>query len=358
MTKISEIHGIPTGEFSGRGTEVNASGYVPYLSLTQGEMSIWLAAQRAKMLAQWYGADRPQYKAAADLLENALYSSLHGSGSYFGALPDALQPIARMITQAKRRIKPAAVGGIVSRRGAGIGAIIPAQERFKACLDDAKKQAGSNPVEFLKRESKCKTQFEKEKIINTNLVNMAPHMVYKNLPTGTTLPTDVVITRKLHRLGVEGIAGVANITDYQLVYQWVENGILQKNLQGGVGPFDSIQTAYALAPNADELLAKYIPYDIKKNKMNGPAIGIAPLLLAAIVTVITAAITAAFTYLSEIRKTEILAMSEAKGFGTPEFSAKQSDWLVSGTNPPTMAGISPMLLIGGAAALFLLTDEK
>ena len=42
---------------------------------------------------------------------------------------------------------------------------------------------------------------EKEKIINTNLVSMAPHMVYKNLPTGTTLPTDVVITRKLHRLG-------------------------------------------------------------------------------------------------------------------------------------------------------------
>lgn len=356
MTKISEIHGIPTGEFNERGAEVNTSGFVPYLSLTQGEMQIWLAAQKAKMLAQWYGKDRPQYAQAAQLLENALYSNLHGATNYFGALPDALQPIARLISTAKRRNRPASVGGIMARRGAGIGAIIPTTDRLKACIDDAKKQAGNNSIEFLKRQAECNKRFQKENIINNNLVNMAPHMVYKNLPANQALPTDVVITRKLHRLGVEGIAGVADITDYSLVYQWVENGILQKNLQGGVGPFDSVQTSYALSPNADALLAAYVPYNIKDNKMNG--IGIAPLVLAAIVTVVTAAITAAFTYLSEIRKTEILAMSEAKGFGTPEFSAKQSDWLLSGTNPPTTAGISPMLLIGGAAALFLLMDDK
>jgi len=355
MTKISEIHGIPTGEFNERGAEVNTSGFVPYLSLTQGEMQIWLAAQKAKMLAQWYGKDRPQYTQAAQLLENALYANLHGATNYFGALPDALQPIARLISTAKRRNRPASVGGIMARRGAGIGAIIPTQDRLKACIEYAKKQNINNDKKA-EEYRKCIKRFEKENIINANLVNMAPHMVYKNLPANQTLPTEVVITRKLHRLGVEGISGVADITDYSLVYQWVENGILQKNLQGGVGPFDSVQTSYALSPNADALLAAYVPYNIKDNKMNG--IGIAPLVLAAIVTVVTAAITAAFAYLSEIRKTEILAMSEAKGFGTPEFSAKQSDWMLSGTNPPTTAGISPMLLIGGAAALFLLMDDK
>lgn len=352
MTQISEIHGIPTGEFNERGAEVNTSGYVPYLSLTQGEMSLWLAAQRAKMLAQWYGKDRPQYEQAANLLENALVANLHGSGSYFGAMPDALQPFASLITQAKRRTRPASMGGIVARRGSGIGQIIPTENRLKACIEDAKKQA-TGIADYLLRQSACQKRYKKEVIINNNLVNMAPHMLYKNLPANATLPTDVVITRKFHRLGVEGIAGVADITDYKLVYQWIENGILQKNLQGGVGPLDSIQTSLSLAPNADELLAQYAT-----GKIAGPHVGIAPLVVAAIVTVVTTAIGAAFTFLTEIRKTEILAMSEAKGFGTPEFSAKKSDWELSGTNPPTTAGISPLLLIGGAAALFLLSDDK
>ncbi len=362
MTRIYEIHGvrqIPADEYAGRGAEVTASGYVPYLSLTQGEMKLWLAAQRAKILSQWYGSDAPQYAQAATMIENALHQGITGGVSFVGAIhDDYLQRVARIIQSASHANRPAASIGILARRGRGIGQIIPVQDRLQACYAEADKI-----TDALKRQlarAKCRRAADKETIINKNLVGMSPHMLYKSIPKGFRIPTAVETHRTLHRLGVEGIAGVGDITDYALVYEWIENGILQKNTQAGAGPIGSVQASFSLAPNADALIADWDKNWKSKSQtkwIRGARIGLDPVVGGIIIAVLSAAIKVAGDYLTEIRKTEILAMSEARGFGTPEFSANQDQWLGSDTTAAG-GGITPMLLFGGAAVLLLMSDNK
>jgi len=365
MTRISEIHGlhqIPADEYAGRGAMVKPNGYIPYLSLTQGEMKMWLAAQRAKLMADWYGSDAPQYRQAYQMLENALTSRMRGIPQYafMGSIPNELMAVAQLIRRAENQNRPASRGGFMARdKVAGVGQIIPYQDRQAACLAEANKI-----TDFLARTKakiKCNKLAQKEKIVNNNLVGMSPHMLYKSIPKGYPIPTAVETHRTLHRLGVEGIAGVGEITDYGLVYQWIENGILEKNTQGGAGLIGSVQSSFYLAPDPDAAWSKFLASSQgSKNKwISGHARIGDPVVVGIIVSIVTAAIAAAFQYLTDIRKTEILAMSEARGFGTPEYSANQSDWLVNANNPETAGGLSSTTMLAlGAAALLLLTADN
>lgn len=365
MTRISTIHGIGADEYSDRGANIAIPDYVPYLSLTTGEMELYLAAQKAKALAQWYGNDAPQYAEAATMLQNALHAGVHGGYKFVGAVPDTLQNVARLIKKAEAQRRPASKAIFYRPNGAikGIGqTIIPYADREAACLKLAK-----TPAQALE----CKKQYDIEKTVNDKMEPMAHHMLYKSLPSNYTLPTEVIVHRGYHRLGVEGIANVGKLTNYDLMYQWVETAILIKNAGKGVGPLGSLQSSFSLAPDPDQAWAEFLAkqgatptgnnpkYDKMNPKINGAHVGIAPALIAALVTIISGAIGAAFSFLTEIRKTEILAMSEARGFGTPEFSAAQSQWLLGPGNQPGTAGMSNTmwLLLAAGAGLYFLTDN-
>lgn len=361
MTRISTIHGIGADEYEGRAAMVTREPYVPYLSLTKGEMELYLAAQRARIMAQWYGNDAPQYGEALKMIDNALHEGVHGGIKWIGAVPDYLQSVAQMIRQAERQSQPASralffrPGGVMN----GIGqTIIPYADREQACLKLAK-----TPAQHLA----CAKQYDIEKVINDKMTPMAHHMVYKSLPANYALPTEVIVHRGYHRLGVEGISNVGKITDYALMYNWVETAILIKNASGGAGPIGSMQTSFYLAPDPDAAWAAfntgktYTKSQKTSGDIHGPHIGIAPLVLAAIVTIISGAIGAAFNFLTEVRKTEILAMSEARGFGTPEFSANQKQWLLGPKNPAATDGTgldsTTLLLLAAGAGLLLMNEN-
>jgi len=357
MTRISEVHGIkaiPADEYADRGREVKPTGYVPYLSLTTGEMLLQLARQRAEILAQWYGSDAPQYQQAADMLTKALQTGIHAGGAVsVGAIPDTLQNVARLISNAKNRTAPASAS-IFARTDAmkGIGAIIPAEQRRFDCLKAAK-----HPADI----AKCEKAFAIENTINKYLDGTAHHLLYKSIPTGYTIPQEVAIKRNGHRLGVEGMAQIGRINDYDLMYQWVENGILATNAAGKVGPIGSVESSLYLAPDPDAAWAKFkSTYPNSYNKwtgMNGPHIGIAPAILAGLVALLNAAIALAAKMLTDLQKVDFKALVEARGFGTPQFSGNQNDWLNNGNNPNVNIGNNDLimlaLLAGGA---YLLAD--
>ena len=77
MTKISYIAGIGANEYKDRGNNVSAQQFVPYLSLTRGEMLLLLAAQRAKIYADFYPEEK-QFQKGVSLLYNALNSGISG----------------------------------------------------------------------------------------------------------------------------------------------------------------------------------------------------------------------------------------------------------------------------------------
>lgn len=375
MTRISTIHGIPQDEYAGRGAMVQPSGYIPYLSLTQGEMELYLAAQRAKIRAEWYGSDAPQYAQAYRMIENALHAGVHGGIRWIHAVPDYLQDVAQYIKRAEMLTRPASRALFYRPAGMnGIG-VIPIEQRRNECVKAAteKYKKAKDQVKAIK---KCQENFEIEKILNSGVEKSSHHVIYKQLPAGYTVPNMVANKQLYHKTGVEGMALAGEIQP-ALMYGWTETGVLLKNAQSAsVGPIGSIQSSVLLAPNpgaswanlANWANSKLTDKQLKTLGING--IGVVPVVppvdpvTAAlnIAGIIGAALLAASTLLKELRSAKAYAMNEAQGFGTSAFQANQSDWLTGAGNPDTVISgglnTTTLLLLAGAAALLLLPDEN
>jgi hypothetical protein len=372
MTRISTIHGIGADEYAGRAAMVTSQGYIPYLSLTVGEMELYLAAQRARIMAQWYGNDGPKYREAVTMIDNALHTGVHNGINWINAVPNELQGVAQMITQARRQTQPASralfhrPGGVVR----GIGEIIPVQQRFDACMLYAVSANSSN--ERNRRIKQCKENFEVEKILNGALEKSSHHVIYKQIPGGYTVPSMVANKELYHKTGVEGLASAGEIVP-SLMYGWTEVGVLARNAQSAqIGPIGSVQSSVLLAPDPEASWANLSTWangqDPKKIKMLGiKGIGVVPIIPPVdpvtaglnIVIAIAGALTVAATLLKELRSAKAYAMNEAQGFGTSAFQANPNDWLNGAGNPNVTPGaINPMWLLAGGAALFLLMDDK
>ncbi len=341
MTRISEVHGIRSDEYRDRGKNVAPIGYVPYLSFSVGEMRLQLAAQRVKVLAQYYGKDAPEYAQAYNMLESALTAGVH-SGAYFrGPVPDALQNTARLIRQAQYQTAPAASGSFMGRKSllSGIGAIIPSQQRLLECVKAAK----NKPAEV----ALCYRKFNIEEIMNRYMDSASPHMLYlKMFEYG--VPQAVVTRAVLHKNAVAGLGTVAKLSQPNLMAEWVENGILAANTSGGVGPFGSTRAAFYLSDDPQKYLSEF--------KISGAHIGIEP-ITTALVGLLVAAIGLASKWLTDLQKVDFRALAGVQGFGTGPFSASKENWNLGPQNEIS-TGIDTTTLLFLAGGAYLLATEK
>lgn len=359
MTRISEIHGIkgniPADEYNGRAALIAGTGYVPYLSLTKGEMELYLAAQRAKVRAQWYGSDDPRYQEAFQMIENALHQGVHGGVKFMGAVPDYLQNVARMITKAQKETTPASKSLYFRQAGvSGIGqTVIPIEERRAACVKEAMKLG--KPGDRIRAIKECERIFQVEKIFNDRIESAGHHVLYHRIDQKFQMPDRVYTKLLLQISGVQGMAGAATI-DNSLMASWVDTGILKKNAAtSSIGPIDSLKSSFELSDDPQMWADKYAArFKNKKDKTGG--IGLGPLGVA-LIPVIVAALTAAVKLAENLLQQNVLI--KAQGFGTDAYSANQYDWKVGADNPETSGGLdtNTLLLAGGAAALFLLLGD-
>lgn len=333
-TAIYSIHGqVPRDEYPDRGQLVprHDLGYIPYLSLTQGEMRLMLLREQARIYAAAF-PDLPQYRQAVSMLGNALNAGVSRGVSFVGALDgDVLQQVAREINKAVKNQRPASRAGFMGREsiGTGIGDI-PVSDRLAECLKKA-----NSPTE----RAKCFSSAKIEEILNGGITKSGHHLLYKNLGPGDNLPTEVVVKKNNHQLGVEGMAVVGSISDAKLMYQWVETAILNRNASAQyVGPYSSRQASFMLG-----------------GKEGIGVIGVAT--ITAITTLVSAALGGALALLKELRSQKAYAMIEAKGFATDANSAKTEDWpgdVPAGEESGTGNGL---LLLGAAAAGLLLLSK-
>lgn len=331
MTDIRSIHGIPANELPNRGSMFGGTKtYIPYLSMTRGEMRLALMLQQAQVYAAAY-PENPEYRRGVSLLSNALNAGVSRGVSFVGALEgDFLQNVAAEISRASKMQLPASKQGFLGRESLGhgihIGApLIPYMDRLSECM----KKAAGKPIEV----AKCVTRAKIEQILNGGIDKSGHHMLYKNLKGSDNVPTEVTTKKIFQKSGVEGLA-IAGTIDPSLMYDWVETAILQKNATGGVGPIGSRDTSFALGDR--------------------PAIG-SVILITAITGLVVGALKGAAELLKQLRSEKSYAMAEAKGFGTSSISADTEDW-TNGTATP--GDNSNMLLIGGAAlAAYLLTQD-
>jgi len=381
MTRISTIHGIPFNEFADRSANVaTAKEFFPYLSMTAGELELSLLRQRAQIFRQ-FAPEMGIYSEAVRMIDRALNEGPAGV-NYVGVVPDELQPLAKILTQATHNNKPASRAGFFGRTSAKVGEIIPATQRRQQCIETKMAQYGlpksrltppnkfPSPNEYSVWEktvkpllvsvtATCYRQFEIEKILNSGVERSGHHLLYKSLPKDYQIPGDVRTKRILHGTGVEGMALVGEI-DKSLMYLWVENGIIQRNTENKIGPLSSVTSSIYLAPDPQQAVAAFNawgatqPTDKWQKMKSGAAlngkISIDP-ITAGVILGVAAALEAAFGFLKSIREQKDYAMVQAQGFGTEAFSASQGDWL---GNPDAGSGgfsTGTLLLLGGAALL-------
>lgn len=393
MTQISEIHGIrrtPANEMPDRGrlaAAANAgSGFIPYTSLTRGEMELALYGQQLAIYAAAY-PENQEYAKALNMVENALRSGLSNGVNFVGALhSDYLQFIANTINKASRQTAPASKGGLLGRSSLASGIPAIGQDikfdfdhdcvQFATKATNAKYGFNNNWQKYehalndsehrrYYREQKalCKVKIEIEKVVNERITNASHHVIYYGINEAYPgIKGSTVVTKHLLHLG--GIGGLANSTDTNssLMSTWSETAILRKNTQADVGPIGSIQASLNLSPNYDAYAASYAQWQKNRTYTNPLAGKIGePITIAAVtklVIAIASAITAAQGLLKELNARKAGAMSAAQAYGTPALEAKKTDWddLGAGTGGGGSSNLLTYGLLAGAA-YFLLTDK-
>ncbi|MEZ4925568.1 MAG: hypothetical protein R3A50_04780 [Saprospiraceae bacterium] len=332
MTEIRTIHGIPGSGLLGRGRQAKTqAAYIPYLSMTAGEMRLAILQEQSKILAAAY-PDQPEFKQAETMLSNALHAGVSTGFHISGSIQNGyLKAIAREVQKAVRQQKPASKIGIIGRsslaKGIHIGEVIPVTDRLQKCLKDA----GANPAKVMN----CYSAAKIEEILNNGIEKSGHHVLYKNLKTSDNLPTDVRTKRLFHLSGIEGLA-VAGDLDKSLMNDWVELAILRANTAGGVGAIGSREASLILG----------------KRVGIGEPISVTVLAIA---TLIGAALGGAASLLKELRSKKAYAMSEARGFGTSAFSGNPEDWDES--KLPDESNNDNLLLLGAGLAAYLIFSE-
>lgn len=385
MTKISEIHGIGISpdEYAGRGRMVSGKApFLPYLSMTQGEMQLALLQQEAAILAQYYGGKT--LNSAKSILENTLYNGVHAQPLYYGAYDANLRTLIKSIERAKRNTRPASRAAFFRPGGVGRGihigdVIIDYDARGKQCLQWA--ESANHKAERDRRKRVCEQTWRIEKILNDGIENCGQYLAYGFLPKNNGLPQNANLKIYNQELAQNDISRVGKF-DIALTQQWLNVGMMRRNADTArIKPYGWVDTNAILMtlPEAGQkeiiqLLQKSRPGSDSGNvgakiaaivrKYKAPAVG-NPALALAIVGAITALIKLIDTFAKNAKNEQIDAFAQVNGFGTRPFGPESGDWDGDGIpdeiDPPptTTAGSgNTMLLLAGAAALLLLTDEN
>lgn len=384
MTAISYIGRVPGDEMKDRGAEVTrtARSYIPYTTLTEGEMRLALLREQAAIMTAAY-PDFPQYAQALAMIDNALGRGISNGVAFIGQVPDSLQDIARAIAQASELTGPAAAdfyGREKLNDGVNIGAdpIVPtkitescnryatrlANNRFNLNLpEDAWRVMPSLTAQkkfWLSKKAECELQKETERVLNETLERASHHVLYKDVAPGFApiAGSRMDTKRLLHIAGIGGLASAATVSP-AIMKEWTEVGVLRQNAAVGVGPMSSVNSGFLVATDGNEqVLQQYLAWSKTRP---GAVSGIGEPITATVIAItgaIVSALGAAAALIAKLNESKRLNLqAQAQGFGTPAYSAEVGDFSMQPGPGGSGAGINPWLIAAGAAALYFVTRK-
>lgn len=389
-TGIYEIHGnVPQNELPDRGREIRgAAPYIPYNSLTGGEMRLALLLEQANIYSAAFPENK-EYQNASNMLYKALKSGVSNGVNFVGAIYNPLlQSVAKEISRASKNTRAAAKGGIIGRDSIASGLNGIGEDPFKFdfdhdCVQYATKASNLkygaiigthnwqwwehniNDSEhrryYRAQKALCKTRIDIEKIVNGKILDASHHVLYYGLNEAfPPIKNSLVTTKHLFHIG--GIQGLANATDVDtsLMGVWSETSILRKNSTVGVGTVGSIDSSFYLSPDPDTMGQQYAAWS--KNR-TGANIGQVPkvgslVAITALIVAIGAAIKSAADMQRSLNEKKSGAMAAAQNYGTVALEAKQTDFNDPLGVPPSGASNNTLLLIALAAGGAYLLTEK
>ena len=382
MTQIALISGIPGNEYADRSRNLAKRAYIPYTSMTKGEMHLALLREQANLYASVY-PEAKEYSQAVQMIDGALRAGVSRGVNFVGAIADHLQEVARAIALATKQTAPVAGRFFGARtslaEGVHIGAdpIVPVVYRDYDCNLKAtewanafykqNKESGyyrnvakiTKPKEhqrWLALLGECQTKQFIEKIMNERLESSSHHVLYKGMPSSfaPALGTQALTKRLLQLAGVNELANLAGVGG-DVMKGWTEIGIQRTNVISGMPPYNSFISSALLTPDPQRWASA--AHELSKGKWQSIGTFV---VVAGAITALVVAIGGALASAAALRKgaeqKQANAFSTTQGFGTDVFSSGKDDFLQSGQ---TSGGLSNnTLLIGGAAvAAYLLFND-
>ena len=380
MTKISYIAGIGADESAQRASFVPKQPFIPYLSMTKGEMHLALMLEQAQILAGYYGT--PKYKEAAQMLENQLYKGVHGGTPYLGAYDPSLVGVAKAISRASRENTPASKAGFYRDGGIGKGihigeTIIDYDARGKICRREAEKANTKNERE--RRIRVCEQTWRIEKILNDGIENCGQYVAYGYLPKSNGLPQVANLKIYQQELAQNDISRVGKF-DLSLTQQWLNVGMMRRNADTAkIAPYGWPETntiLMALPEEAQNEVLKLLGgaafsrvrsgtlsraqigakiAEIIRKYKGESAVGEPISATIAIIAGITALIGAINSFAKTIKNEQVDAFAQVNGFGSRPFGPEDGDWDGSGLPQQQSSNLWPLLIGGGALLAYTLT---
>ena len=401
MTRIIAMNGIPKDEVRQRSQQVRGGYFVPYLSMTNGEMQVDLLKQQAQMLYQYTGQKR--YAEMVAMADNALYGGIHNRRPFVGAISDDLQPMARAITEASRSTRPAGSilieqPGVSRPKGLASGIhigedIVPKDPQYDDCtkyaLNKIKNEVpkwkllvpalwGTAVIKkYNEAKAYCKSRQQIQKLLNEGITLFGHHTLYGYLKTNNSYPQKVLTKSLLQAVGQEDCARVAGAT-VPTMKLWLDTAIMRKNAENNLGPQNQGWTNPVWAGLPEAGVKAWQNLEVKKRLPGANATAIAaeqialvkqygqpnigaidPATLATLKAIFVAIVAAAPAIITAIKAQQFDAFSATRGFESESFGPQSGDWK-DGSNSGNQGDEkdNTMLLVAAAAGAFLLLNDK
>lgn len=407
MTRIIAMNGIPKDEVRQRSQQVRGGYFVPYLSMTNGEMQVDLLKQQAQMLYQYTGQKR--YAEMVAMADNALYGGIHNRRPFVGAISNDLQPMARAITEASRSTRPAGSilieqSGVSRPKGLASGIhigedIVPKDPQYDNCtkyaLEKVKNDVpkwklllpnlwGKSVIKKWKEaKAYCESRQKIQKLLNEGITLFGHHTLYGFLKTNNNYPQMVGTKSLLQAVGHEDCARVAGAT-VPTMKLWLDTAIMRKNAENNLGPQNQGWTNPVWAGLPEAGVKAWQNLEVKKRLPGANATAIAaeqialvkqygqpnmqskigaidPATWEAIGSIIVAVLAAAPSIINAIKGQQFDAFASARGFGSASFGPQAGDWNYNGIpddQEQQTGSDNTMLLVAAAAGAFLLLNDK
>lgn len=338
MSKAVYIHGIQNSNVR---AQTHFFAPIDYTVLTDGELSVLLAARQAELLYLSTGDEA--MKADSTYLKSLVSYTVNGTDI---AGTSSLKRWAE--NRLKRGNYPAMSAGIIQRGRVGNLSFTDYRAReLSECEKIRKEWENTSTLSFSKRlklrkswES-CFAAAEYLNTVNQQLEQSGAHLLFSFQGQGGTQA--IQVKKVLHKIAVENFSGIFGLSRDNIM-MWIRNGILSQNIKKGQGDMQPEETIRYLIDHVTEVYPE----------ITG-RVGALPAIIAAVklaFEIISLAVAAIQVIMAALKPDDFIkAQANAQGLGTAAFGPEKDDFL---TELATGAVESGAIYAAAAAAAILL----
>lgn len=340
MSKAVYIHGIANPSVR---AQTHFFAPIDYTVLTDGELSVLLAARQAELL--YLSTGNEAMKADSNYLKSLVSYTVSGKD---------IAGTSRLKRWAENRIRqgnyPAMSASIIQagRVGRLLSFTDYRSRELSECEKIRREWENTSTLAFTKRSKlrksweSCFAAAEYLNTVNQSLEQSGAHLLFSFQGVGGTQAMQV--KKVLHKIAVENFSTVFGLSRENIML-WIRNGVLAQNIKKGMGDMQPEETIKYLVDHVTEVYPE----------ISG-RVGALPAIIAAVkiaLEIISLAVAAIGAILAALKPDDyIKAQANVQGLGTIAFGPEKDDFLTELSTAGVESGA--IYALAAAAAILIL----